>query len=68
MFKRINIKAIIDSIALLVIAAIVGTIVSFVAQIFIIGAKNIYNFIFYNKDFILTIDIGNIGLKIIISI
>jgi CIC family chloride channel protein len=65
MFKRINIKALIDSIALLFIAAIVGTIVSFVAQIFIIGAKNIYSFIFYNKDFILTIDIGNVSLNLI---
>ena len=43
MFKKINIKAIRDSIALLMIAAVVGTIVSFVAQIFMIGAKNIYN-------------------------
>ena len=65
MFKRINIKAVRDSIALLLIAAIVGTIVSFVAQIFIIGAKNIYSFIFYNKDFILTIDIGNISFNLI---
>ena len=39
MFKKINIKAIRDSIALLMIAAVVGTIVSFVAQIFMIGAK-----------------------------
>ena len=33
MFKKINIKAIKESLALLVIAAIVGTIVSFVAQL-----------------------------------
>ncbi len=65
MFKKINIKVVRDSIALLVIAAIVGTIVSFVAQIFIIGAKNIYSFIFNNKDFILAIDIGNISLNLI---
>ena len=45
MFKKINIKAVRDSLALLVIATIVGTIVSFVAQLFIITAKNIYNFI-----------------------
>ena len=44
MFKKVNIKAIRESLALLVIAAIVGTIVSFVAQLFIISAKNIYDF------------------------
>ena len=65
MFKKINIKAIKDSIALLMIAAVVGTIVSFVAQIFMIGAKNIYNFIFNNKDFIFNIDIGNISLNLV---
>ena len=52
MFKKINIKAIRDSFALLLIAAIVGTIVSFVAQLFIISAKNIYDFIFNNNDFV----------------
>ena len=50
MFKKINIKAIRDSFALLLIAAIVGTIVSFVAQLFIISAKNIYDFIFNNNE------------------
>ena len=65
MFKIINIKAIRDSLALLVIAAVVGTIVSFVAQLFIISAKNIYNFIFNNKDFILSLDVGNISLNLI---
>ena len=55
MFKKLNIKAIKDSLALLVIAAIVGTIVSFVAQLFIISAKNIYNFIFNNQNFLLNI-------------
>ena len=34
MFKKLNIKEIIDSFALLVIAAIVGTIVSFVVPFF----------------------------------
>ena len=61
MFNKINIKAIRDSLALLLIAAIVGTIVSFVAQLFIISAKNIYNFIFNNNDFIISIDIGNLS-------
>ena len=58
MFKEISIKAIIDNLALLFIAAIVGTIVSFVAQLFIISAKNIYDFIFYNEDLIVNFDIG----------
>ncbi len=65
MFKKINIKALRDSLALLVIAAIVGTIVSFVAQLFIISAKNIYNFIFNNQDFVLNIDIGNTSLNLV---
>ena len=57
MFKNINIKAIRESLALLVIAAIVGTIVSFVAQLFIISAKNIYDFVFNNENFVVTVDI-----------
>ncbi len=65
MFKKIKIKALRDSLALLVIAAIVGTIVSFVAQLFIISAKNIYGFIFHNKDFILTFDIGSTSINLI---
>ena len=65
MFKKINIRAIRESLALLIIAAVVGTIVSFVAQLFIISAKNIYNFIFNNKDFILSLDVGNISLNLI---
>ena len=52
MFKKINIKEIRESLALLVIAAIVGTIISFVAQLFIISAKNIYDFLFNNENFI----------------
>ena len=65
MFKKINIKAIRDSFALLLIAAVVGTTVSFVAQLFIISAKNIYNFIFNNNDFIISIDIGNLSLNLV---
>jgi len=65
MLKKTNIKAIRDSLALLIIAAIVGTIVSFVAQLFIISAKNIYQFIFQNKNFILTLDIADISLNLI---
>ncbi len=65
MFKKINIKAIRDSLALLIIAAVVGTIVSFVAQLFIISAKNIYNFIFNNQDFIINIEFGNTSLNLV---
>ena len=65
MFKNINIKTVIDSLALLVIAAIVGTIVSFVAQLFMISAKNIYQFIFNNDVFFLNFDIGNLSLNLI---
>ena len=65
MFKNINIKAIRESLALLVIAAIVGTIVSFVAQLFIISAKNIYDFVFNNENFIVTVDIGNLSLNLV---
>jgi len=39
MLKKTNIKVIIDSLVLLIIAAAVGTIVSFVAQLFMISAK-----------------------------
>ena len=65
MLKKINIKVIIDSFTLLTIAAAVGTIVSFVAQLFMISAKNIYQFLFYNDDFILTLDIGSVSLNMI---
>ena len=65
MFKKTNINAIRDSLALLLIAALIGTIVSFVAQLFIISAKNIYEFIFQNKDFILTYEINNLSLNLI---
>ena len=65
MFNKINIKALKDSLTLLVIAAIVGTIVSFVAQLFIISAKNIFQFIFNNDNFILTYEIGDISLNLV---
>ncbi len=65
MFKKISINAIGESLALLIIATIVGTIVSIVAQLFIISAKNIYNFIFNNQNFIVTIDIGNLSLDLV---
>ncbi len=64
MFKKISTKAVKDNFSLLVIAALVGTIVSFVAQLFIISAKNIFQFMFYN-NFTLTVDIGNISLNLL---
>ena len=54
-----------DNFAILFIAAIVGTIVSFVAQLFIISAKNIYEFIFYNESFKLHLTIWDINLNLI---
>ena len=65
MFKKVNLKAMKDSLALIVIAAIVGTIVSFVAQLFIISAKNIYDFIFNNQNFLITIDVGDLSLNLV---
>ena len=65
MFKKINIKAIKESLALLVIVAIVGTIVSFVAQLFIISTKNIYDFLFNNENFIVTIDVGDLSFNLV---
>ncbi|MDA9657551.1 chloride channel protein, partial [Alphaproteobacteria bacterium] len=65
MLKKTSIKAIKDSLSLLIIAAIIGTIVSFVAQLFIISAKNIYEFIFNNNDFILSFDVGGMSLNLI---
>jgi chloride channel protein, CIC family len=65
MLKKTNIKVILDSFVLLIIAAAVGTIVSFVAQLFMISAKNIYQFLFYNNNFILILDIGSVSLNMI---
>ena len=65
MFKKINIKEIRESLALLIIAAIVGTIVSFIAQLFIISAKNIYDLLFNNENFIVSVDIGNLSLNLV---
>ncbi len=65
MLTKRSIKTIRDSLALLLIAAVIGTIVSFVAQLFIISAKNIYDFIFNNNDIILTFDIGAVSLNLI---
>ena len=58
-------KPIIDNSVLLLIAGMVGLIVSSVAQIFMIVAKNIFTFLFNNKDFVLTIEIGDFSLNLI---
>ena len=65
MFKKINIKAVKDSFALIILATIIGTIVSFVAQLFIISAKYLYDFLFHNENFIISIDIGNVSLNMV---
>ena len=61
----VKIKKYIDSSTLLLIATVVGIIVSFVAQLFIISSKNIYEFIFKNNHFILTFDLGDVSLNLI---
>ena len=65
MLKITSIKALKDNFALLIIAAIVGLIVSIVAQLFIISAKNIYHFIFLNENFLLMLNVGKISLNFI---
>ena len=65
MLKKTSIKSIRENLALLLIAALVGTIVSFVAQLFIISVKNIYEFIFHNPEFIITFTIGDISLNLV---
>ena len=47
-FKKLNLKAMKDSLSLLIIVTIIGTIISFFAQLFSISAKNIFDFIFNN--------------------
>lgn len=51
MFINFNLKAIKDGLALLAVAAIVGAIVSFIAQIFIVSVKSIYKFFLTTKIF-----------------
>ena len=60
-----NFKPIIDNSVLLLIAGMVGLIVSSVAQIFMIVAKDIFAFLFNNKDFVLTIEVGGFSLNLI---
>ena len=65
MLKKKIINALRNNFALLILAALVGLIVSFVAQLFIIGAKNIYEFIFLNDQFLLNITFLNLELNLI---
>ncbi len=65
MLKKTRIITLKEGLSLLLIAAIIGTIVSFVAQLFIISAKNIYDFIFNNNDFVLTVDFWGVSLNLI---
>ena len=60
-----NFKPIIDNSVLLLIAGMVGLIVSSVAQIFMIVVKDIFAFLFNNKDFVLTIEVGGFSLNLI---
>lgn len=65
MSNKSSVKGIRESLSLLVIAAIIGTIVSFVAQLFIISAKNIYDFIFNNNDFMFVFEVWGVSLNLI---
>ena len=65
MLKKKIIDLLIDNFALLILAVLVGLIVSFVAQLFIISAKNIYHFIFLNDQFTLNITLLNLELNLI---
>ena len=49
MSQIINLKSILNSFTLLLIAGIIGLIVSLVAQLFMVMAKNVYYFIFNNQ-------------------
>ena len=63
--KMFNRQKIVENFALLLVTILVGIIVSLVAQIFIIGAKYIFNFLFFNPDFSLTIELFNYKLNLI---
>ena len=60
-----NFKKVKESLFLILLAVAVGLIVSAVAQLFMIVAKDIFAFIFQNKNFELSIDIGTYTLNLI---
>ena len=59
-FKKVK-----ENLFLILVAVAVGLIVSAVAQLFMIVAKDIFEFIFQNKDFVLSIEIGTYTLNLI---
>lgn len=65
MFAKMTLNSIKENFSLLIIAGFVGALVSIIAQLFIISAKNIYDFIFNNENFTLTIDIGVLSLNLV---
>ena len=65
MFMNFNSKAIKDGLALLVVAAIVGTIVSFIAQTFIVSVKSIYKYFFNNENFQIIVNVGDLSLNLV---
>ena len=60
-----NFKKVKENLFLILLAVAVGLIVSAVAQLFMIVAKDIFAFIFQNKNFVLSIDIGTYSLNLI---
>ena len=60
-----NFKKVKEGLFLILVAVAVGLIVSAVAQLFMIVAKDIFAFIFQNKNFVLSIDIGTYSLNLI---
>ena len=65
MLTNFSFKSSLNNLTLLLIAGIVGLIVSVVAQLFMVMAKNVYSFMFNNKDLTLTIEIGEITLNLL---
>ncbi len=58
-----NKKIIIENIALIFASIIIGVIVSFVAQIFILVAQNLFDLIFYNKNFSIILEFNQFELN-----
>ena len=54
----------VENLALIFVAILIGIIVSFVAQIFMYAAKVVFNFLFFNETFELTILIGDYSLNL----
>jgi len=65
MVYKENFKRVLPNISLLLVAIFVGITVSIVAQIFILAAKNLFNFIFHNDIFSITITVFDQTLNLI---